>query len=553
MRGCVDGLKPLSGDSRTDCSRVSRLPNSLSRNAHARQNCHARVLERAATMREIPKLQVLCLRSIGSHSCSAEDTFATGEAGEPSIASRLLRSFHQRPIDGGPNKKSAKNGDLSQAESSDDKIISSRETPDTFSTICEIPMKRTPCIGKGSARRNQANEIDLNHPIVGCRFRHGDPANRIGSGRLDDGTLIMEYGSVALDTLQSYIDSLVELGRMDDQRLGVHFFEEWKYNTLLGNGIDLAKQATTKDGVAETPPPTPAGRQKKRRRSSGSRSSTPVATATEETPSSPELSALGSLSLHNCTIFDETIEAMVKSRMGQYLGVLDLTGVNGLTDDLLSQLLPTCRSLVRLSVKNCRRLTPKSMEVIANHQTQLTFLDVGGSYNIHPHDLLDIVVPRLSQLVELHASGLAWTNELVSKLTAMRPWKGLSFGYAAYLSATPLKEALVQVAATLQMVALQFCENLVDNALLGSLGRNLPNVVCLDLRGNSSLNSLTGWYDGRASAGLKPQGLVVLARYSGVSKSSLEETKRIHPVETADLICILDGTGVGVGIRSYET
>ena len=496
-------------------------------------------------MREIPKLQVLCLRSIGSHSCSAEDTFAKGEAGEPSVASRLLRSFHQRPINGGPNNNCEDNDDPTQIENKGDK-----ENPS--SAICTIPMKRNPCIGKGSARRSQANEIDLNHPIIGCRFRTSDATSFGGPHRIDDGTLIMEYGSVALDTLQSYIDSLVELGRMDDQRLGVHFFEEWKCNALLGNGIDPPKEGSAEASIAaETPEPASSGRKKKRRRSSGSRSSTPVVAATEEKPSSPEPPALGSLSLHNCTIFDETIEAMVKTGMGQNLGVLDLTGINGLTDELLEQLLPTCPALVRLSLKNCRRLTQQSMKIVANHQSQLAFLDIGGSYNIHPQDLLEIVVPKLPQLVELHASGLAWTNDLVAKLTALRPWSGLSFGYAAFLTATPLKEALVHVAATLQMVALQFCENLVDNALLGSLGRNLPNVVCLDVRGNSSLNSLTGWYDGRASADLKPQGLVVLARYSSISKSSLEETKRIHPVEAADLICVLDGTGVGTGVRSY--
>ena len=38
----------------------------------------------------------------------------------------------------------------------------------------------------------------------------------------------MEHGNPALDCLQSYIDALVELGRMDDGRLGLHFFEEWR-------------------------------------------------------------------------------------------------------------------------------------------------------------------------------------------------------------------------------------------------------------------------------------------------------------------------------------
>jgi hypothetical protein len=564
-------------------------------------------------MREIPQLQILCLRAIGSHACSVEDTFAptaittdknhkhadddnnnnsktttTTRTEEPSSASRVLRSMHQRPIQGrnGEANLPPANPINTTKRSSSDDMMSMDDDKDTdedssssemaAAAVTSIPLARTPCIGKGSARRDQSNDIDLNHPIVGCR--------RVA----DDPMLILEYGNVALDCLQSYIDSLVELGRMDDTRLGVHFFDEWKANVILGSGQQsleevlqnekasaaaaaAAADSATTIAVAAVPTPSSlsSSRKKKRRRSS---STTPTTMETGTTTTAAQLDEdislspppLGSLSLYNCSLAEETIGAMVTSGMGQYLGVLDLTGINSLTDDLLSPLLPTCPWLEKLSLKNCRRLSRKSIQLLQTYQQKsLHFLDVGGSYNIHPTDLIG-AMGDLPHLHELHASGLAWTNELVTKLMETRPtWTGLSLGFLpqVLVTATPFKEALLRLgsAPTLQMLALPFCESLVDNAFLGMLGRQLPNVICLDVRGNSSLTSLTGWYDGRASSAdgqplallqqQQQQPLTVLARYSGVSKSSLDETKRIHPLETNQLVCILDGSGVGLGVR----
>jgi hypothetical protein len=66
---------------------------------------------------------------------------------------------------------------------------------------------------------------------------------------------------------------------------------------------------------------------------------------------------------------------------------------------------------------------------------------------------------------------------------------------------------------------------------------------------------MSGWYDGRAT--ITPpvklqQSLVVLARYSGITKSSIEETKRIHPAATVPLIVVIDSGGVGLGILRME-
>lgn len=172
---------------------------------------------------------------------------------------------------------------------------------------------------------------------------------------------------------------------------------------------------------------------------------------------------------------------------------------------------------------------------------------MGGAYNISAEDVLE-VVPTLLSLTELHASGLGWSNETVKRLVEQRAWTKLGLAFSFRLTAASLRQSLMIIADTLESLDLHFCEDLVDNALMGMLGRNLPAVKYMDLRGNPSLTTLTGWYDGRASADLPAQPLLVLGRFSGLSEGSIEETRRVHPVEAGLLTVILDVLGSGTGI-----
>eukprot|EP00980_Cylindrotheca_fusiformis_P022442 scaffold9308_cov115-Cylindrotheca_fusiformis.AAC.5 len=427
-------------------------------------------------LRQIPSLQVLCLRSVGGHGCTAEDTFAPSKPKTassdgkkvPSCASRMLQSF----------------------DSNDHNVV----------------ISRTPATGKGAARRNQANDVDLNHPWIGV-WSSRDPVSR---------ELLMEHGSPGLDVLQCFIDSLVELGRMDDSKLGCHFFEEWKANVLAKSGASSSH-----------PPP-----KKKSRRDSN------------------DIPKLGSLSLHNSVLGEETIEAMTKANMAPHLAVLDLTGIQTLTDEFLEPILKDAKNLQRLSLKNCRRLTNRTLEILGQHSSKLTSLDIGGSYNLNPQSVLEVCA-NLFYLRELYASGLGWTDELLQELTSMRGWTGLAVGFAPMLTAQGFKAAMLSQSNSLISLAIPFCEQMVDAALMGNLGRHLPELRALDVRGNSNLTSLTGWYDGRATLDPKPEArpLLVLARYSGISKSSIDDAKRIHPLDAMELECIMDSGGIGLGIQ----
>ena len=491
-------------------------------------------------MREIPSLQTLCLRSVGPHACSADAAFAPSPLnGEPSTASRLLRSFHRRAAV--PSSDGKKEELEEEAES-----ISSSASLLAAERMARIPLARTPCIGPGSARRVQANEVDLHHPWIAGSLTTTTTTS-VGAGAASPQMIVMCRGSAALDCLQSYIDSLVELGRMDDCRLGRHFWDEWKaaielrgrQNSLSGGEPALENEppplplpkATTSTTKA---PPT---KRPKRQQS-----------PSEPIPSPVPVLALGSLSLHNCVIGDETLEQLRAADLGPHLAVLDLTGVRGLTDELLSTLFPTCRNLRALSLKNCRRITSLACDLLGQYQSLLEALDVGGAFNI-PCDSVVNLIPKVPHLLELHASGLGWTDDTLAQLVGQRDrWKALSLSFSTGITPTALRQSLPPLAQTLTSLALAFCESTMDNAALGLLGRNLPHVVSLDVRGNPGVSTMTGWYDGRVSADLPSQRLVVLGRYSGLSDNSIEETKRIHPVEAAELVVVLDGGGMGAGI-----
>jgi hypothetical protein len=166
----------------------------------------------------------------------------------------------------------------------------------------------------------------------------------------------------------------------------------------------------------------------------------------------------------------------------------------------------------------------------------------------------------LPLLVEVHASGLGWNNGHLYTLFSLRAWRGLSVGFSPILSFAGWKDAVWAdssegMCSRLQSLAVPFCEGLIDNAWLGMMGRHVPHLRALDVRGNTSLNSMTGWYDGRAtivpSVPLQ-QSLIVLARYSNISKASVEDTKRVHPVAAMALTVILDSGGVGLGILRLD-
>jgi len=294
-----------------------------------------------------------------------------------------------------------------------------------------------------------------------------------------------------------------------------------------------------------------------------------------------------------------------------------------------------------LELKNCRKVTGLSLKAVSMGLPQLQAIDVGGSFNIQPKDILHLLKyhpnTKKQLLNEIYASGLGWNETTLSTLLSYTSsfLRGLSIGFSPLLhNGSTLVSLLSSCGSTLERLGLHFID-CVDNVVLGELGGVLKELCVLDIRGCGGVSSLSGMMETRFEYGFENEEedgnhdhdgkkmkkkkkdkkkkrnkkgwseggsgfdseeddnnnedegfgkqqieemhqrhLFVLARYSGIAKKSLEETRRIHKYVLQErqlkdsscgggsssnsaplfmlelpLTCVLDGEGTGVGIR----
>ena len=111
---------------------------------------------------------------MGPHGCNPETEFGD----ETPAASKLLRSFHELPVE--------YNGDATSALSAKKDAIAA-----AFPLLSRISHS-----GSNSTKRPNGNEVDLVHPF--CVQWLGE-------------MLVLSGGNVGLDVLQSYLDSMVDV------------------------------------------------------------------------------------------------------------------------------------------------------------------------------------------------------------------------------------------------------------------------------------------------------------------------------------------------------
>ncbi|KAL7479509.1 hypothetical protein ACHAW6_005236 [Cyclotella cf. meneghiniana] len=486
-------------------------------------------------MREIAPLQTLALRYVGPSTCNPEVTFGGAASKEPSTTddsnSTNDATDESNVAESCPNKSNEQDDDASAIQKCPPPPKTPTLTSRLLRSLRDLKRPRRPYTG---ASRPNANDVDLSHPWI-LALEPSEESKVL---------LCIEHGNHAVDCLQLFIDALVESGRAGDNRLGVHSFREWVVAVIGPEAADrLFADTVRKDG-------RPSNKRRK------------LYTDDNKLP-------LGALSLHNFSSASvKTFRSMEMADVGGCLGTLDLTGVHGLTDAILSDILcagsfPRIR---RLSIKNCRKVTGVGVASLVN-LTELTALDVGGCFNIRPNDVLSMMWAhpgtKKGTFDEIYASGLGWRDvdlELLTDATSNH-LRGLGVGFSPHVSGPGLILAMTKVANSLERLAVPFCEGM-DDAAASALGKNLPNLTVLDIRG-TKVTSLTGLMDGRVASGAIPPldemsgveadkerpakgHLFVLARYSGISKISLEETMRLHQ---RGLTCVLDGGGTGEGIR----
>eukprot|EP00581_Thalassiosira_minuscula_P017187 CAMPEP_0183721930 /NCGR_PEP_ID=MMETSP0737-20130205/14041_1 /TAXON_ID=385413 /ORGANISM="Thalassiosira miniscula, Strain CCMP1093" /LENGTH=531 /DNA_ID=CAMNT_0025951999 /DNA_START=40 /DNA_END=1635 /DNA_ORIENTATION=- len=530
-------------------------------------------------MREIPSLRVLALRAVGPKNCDPEITF-----GGPR-ARRNAEVDDENDANGDANVNASAAAEQKSSSSSSssplkDKKRHREKERRRLSSLC-LPLDeptltsrllrslrdlsgrpQRPYSGPG---RPNANDVDIAHPWILAVY---PPRESVNNAPLltaptttedndNDATttneerefLAIENSNHAVECMQQFIDALVESGRAGDTRMGAHFFREWVAAITGMDARAISSIAKMSSSSSERVP-----RKKKRQKSSSSSSSS-------STPSTAivvdESLPLGSLSLHNFAAGStQTFRSMQKANVGCCLGTLDLSGVHGLTDSILSDVICNSGSfprIRRLSVKNCRKLTGKGIASLVK-LTKLAAFDVGGCFNIHPADVTSLVrnhpSTKKGRLVEIYASGLGWTDVALEEIvdaTAGR-LRGLGVGFSPYISGPGLILTLGKLASTLSRLAVPFCTGM-DDAAAAALGRTLPNLAVLDIRGCNKVYSLSAMMEGRVgnseSNGASAGHLFVLGRYSGISNNSLEETMRLFD----GLTCVLDGGGIGEGIR----
>ena len=483
-------------------------------------------------MREIAPLSTLVLRSVGPSGCNPELTFGGSEVKSESSKNNESKSS-SNDRQNSPEKVSEPDG-KHEDEDGQAKCPPLPETPTLTSRLLrslrDTQRPRRPY--KGAARPN-ANDVDISHPWILATESYES-----------DKILCIEHGNHAVDCLQLFIDALVDSGRASDTRLGVHSFREWVV-AVIGN--EVSEKIFNERDESKVP-------KKKRKLTVSVNSKLP----------------LGSLSLHNFSAASyNTFKAMEMANVGVCLGVLDLTGVHGLTDSILSDIIcaGSFPHIRRLSIKNCRKITGDGVASLVN-LTKLTAVDMGGCFNVRPNDVLSMVQAHPSTekgtLHEIYASGLGWTDvdlELLIESTSGH-LRGLGIGFSPFISGPGLILAMNKVADTLERLAVPFCDGM-DDAAAAALGKSLTKLTVLDIRG-TKVTSLTGLMDGRYASGIitpideaalaasKDEAinghLFVLARYSGITKNSLEETMKLQQ-NAIFLNCIIDGAGTGGGIR----
>jgi len=497
-------------------------------------------------MREIAPLRILALRAVGPPGCQPELTFG----GPPRPT--------KKKQDGDDNGTlETKNNDTTKDEPTDPNTASDNPplppdeptiTSRLLRSLRNSSMAIEPYVA-GTTRAN-ASDVDISQPWGMAIYPPRDTTTNDDDDHsynlpLDESTefLTIENGNHAITCLQMFIDALVESGRAGDDRLGVQFFREWV-------------QAVT--GGMEVNKPEKPQQQKQRPKKKKKGNNDKNINSSRRFDHLP----LGSLSLHNLASASiHTFRSMEHANVGSCLGTLDLTGAHGLTDSILTQVIcsGSFPRIQRLSLKNSRKLTGKAVASLVKLR-HLRAVDVGGCFNIHPNDVIEMVQQhpgtKKGTLTEIYAGGLGWTDVALETLLGFTSehLRGLGIGFSTYLSGPGLVLMLTKAADTLDRLSIPFVPS-VDDAVASALGKALPKLAVLDIRGCNKVYSLTGMMDGRIAAGNSgvevAKHLFVLARYSGISNNSLEETSRLYRNELGEPIfeCVLDGGGTGGGVR----
>jgi hypothetical protein len=111
------------------------------------------------------------------------------------------------------------------------------------------------------------------------------------------------------------------------------------------------------------------------------------------------------LSLKNSKISGKYI-AKIIDRVNTNLTELDISGTFQVDDDVVHMVLKKCSKLAKLNIRNCRKVTNKSLEYVNAKGRNLTALNIGGNFNL-THDGLNKFLSSCSHLDAFDEIGLS--------------------------------------------------------------------------------------------------------------------------------------------------
>ena len=121
-----------------------------------------------------------------------------------------------------------------------------------------------------------------------------------------------------------------------------------------------------------------------------------------------------SLSLKNTKVSGKYILKII-DRIGLDLLALDVGGTFQVDDTAVASIMKKCRKLNSLNIRNCRKITDKSLDIIISDNNSLCNIDLGGNTNISSEGIIRFLNNRkISNLIELNLSGLPIRNDALS-------------------------------------------------------------------------------------------------------------------------------------------
>jgi hypothetical protein len=204
------------------------------------------------------------------------------------------------------------------------------------------------------------------------------------------------------------------------------------------------------------------------------------------------------LSLKNSKISGKYL-AKIINRVNLNLTELDISGTFQVDDDVVALVLKHCKHLVSLNIRNCRKVTNKSLDHIIALGHNLTTINIGGNFNITNDGVNKFLTtcPRIQEYVEINLSGLPIQSDTLALLTHnCHGLKAISLAYSD-LGEMALRDFLEAKGGNLQKLCISWLctasgsvhEQVSAEFLVDFLSRACPQLVELDICGLRNFNA----------------------------------------------------------------